>query len=299
MPLAIIKGGHREGEMIYFDERNREGSLKIENLYDYIPDKEIRKQKKYMTTKEMLFLKDAFENNHIRDEVKSIYDNLRPTMEKEISKHVHINNGHFEIIPLIKENQVQKCFISGQSGSGKSTWISNYAQTYKKLFPNNSIYVISRHNEDPVLDKIKGIKRIKIDDRLISQPIDCEDLANSVAIFDDTDCIKNKGHKDALNALKNSILETGRHTRTSCLITSHLACKGSETRSILNEAHQIYFFIGSGMPINYLLQNYMGLEKKQIGELKKDNTRWHGFLRGYPQMVLTETTLRFLKDINN
>ena len=41
----------------------------------------------------------------------------------------------------------------------------------------------------------------------------------------------------------------------------------------------------------------MGLDKKQIGELKKDNTRWHGFIRGYPQIVLTETNLRFLKDI--
>lgn len=188
-------------------------------------------------------------------------------------------------------------YMAGPSGSGKSTLVCQYLNNYLKEFPKNPIYVFSKLTEDPSLDKIKGIKRIKIDDRLISQPIDCEDLANSVVIFDDTDCIKNKGHKDALNSLKNSILETGRHTRTSCLITSHLACKGNETRSILNEAHQIYFFIGSGMPINYLLQNYMGLEKKQISELKKDNTRWHGFIRGYPQMVLTETTLRFLKDI--
>ena len=209
---------------------------------------------------------------------------------------IDLTDGKFEPCPDTSHER-DILYMAGPSGSGKSTLLRLYLNNYTKEYPRNPIYVFSKLTEDPSLDSIKNLKRVKIDDRLMTQPIDCEDLANSVVIFDDTDCIKNKGHKDALNALKNSILETGRHTKTSCLITSHLACKGNETRSILNEAHQIYFFIGSGMPINYLLQNYMGLEKKQISELKKDNTRWHGFLRNFPQMVLTETSLRFLKDI--
>ena len=208
-----------------------------------------------------------------------------------------LTDGKFEPCPNTAQER-DILYMAGPSGSGKSTLVCKYLQNYIKEFPRNEIYCFSKLTEDPSLDSIKKIKRVKIDDRLITMPIDVEDLANGCVVFDDIDCIKNKGHKDALNSLKHSILETGRHTNTSCLITSHLACKGNETKSILNEAHQIYFFIGSGMPINYLLSNYMGLEKKQIAELKRDNTRWHGFIRGYPQIIMTETKLRFLKDLD-
>jgi len=209
---------------------------------------------------------------------------------------IDLPDGKFEPCPDTSHER-DILYMAGPSGAGKSTLLRLYLNNYIKEYPRNPIYVFSKLTEDPSLDSIKSLKRIKLDSRLITQPIEVDDVSNSVCIFDDTDCIKDKDIKGALNALKDAILETGRHTRTSCLITSHLATKGPETRSILNEAHQIYFFIGSGMPINYFLQNYMGLEKKQISELKKDNTRWHGFLRNFPQMVLTEKTVRFLKDI--
>ena len=205
-------------------------------------------------------------------------------------------DGKFEPMPdLSRERDV--LYIAGPSGSGKSFYTKMYLKNYIKQYPENGLYMFSKLTEDSSLDDVKEIKRVKIDNRLITMPLDVNDFKDSLVIFDDIDCIKNREQKAALNELKNEILETGRHSHTTILITSHLACKGNETRSILNEAHSITLFPGSGMPIEYLLQNYVGLEKKQIQNLKNIPSRWITLLRSYPQMLLTEHSIRFMKDL--
>ena len=165
------------------------------------------------------------------------------------------------------------------------------------MYPKNGLYMFSKLTEDSSLDDVKELRRIKIDKTLITSPLDVEDFKDCLIIFDDIDCIKDKAQKEALNDLKLSVLETGRHTRTTILITSHLACKGAETRSILNECHSLTFFMGSGMTVDYLLQNYVGLDKKQIQKLKLIPSRWVSIFRSWPMMVMTETKLKFLKDL--
>ena len=206
------------------------------------------------------------------------------------------NDSKFEPFPNL-DIERSVLYIAGPSGSGKSFYTKMYLKNYIKQYPENGIYMFSKLTEDSSLDDVKEIKRIKIDNRLITMPLDVNDFKDSLVIFDDIDCIKNKEQKAALNDLKNEILETGRHSHTTILITSHLACKGAETRSILNEAHSITLFPGSGMPIDYLLQNYVGLDKKQIQNLKNIPSRWITLLRQYPQMLLTEHSVRFMKDL--
>ena len=62
-----------------------------------------------------------------------------------------------------------------------------------------------------------------------------------MSFLDDTNALRDKGLKKAIESLKVEILETGRHFKTTLIITSHLACKGNETKSILKEAHSINF----------------------------------------------------------
>ena len=209
---------------------------------------------------------------------------------------IELDDGKFEQFPnLDRERDV--IYIAGPSGSGKSFYTKLYLRNYMKQYPKNGLYMISKLTEDSSLDDVKELKRIKIDKTLITSPLDVEDFKDCLIIFDDIDCIKDKAQKEALNQLKNEILKTGRHTRTTILITSHLACKGNETRSILNECHSLTFFLGSGMPVDYLLQNYVGLEKKQIQNLKQIPSRWITIFRSFPMMVLTEKKLMFLKDL--
>ena len=88
----------------------------------------------------------------------------------------------------------QILYITGCSGSGKSTYTRKYLDEYKKKYKNNPIYLFSSLKEDKSLDSIKP-QRIIIDESPVTDPIDIEDLANSCCIYDDIDVIGNKKNK--------------------------------------------------------------------------------------------------------
>ena len=83
----------------------------------------------------------------------------------------------------------QILYITGCSGSGKSTYTWKYLEEYKKEYKNNPIYLFNSLTEDKSLDSIKT-ERIIIDQSLVDDPIDIEDLSNSCCIFDDIDVVR-------------------------------------------------------------------------------------------------------------
>jgi hypothetical protein len=196
-----------------------------------------------------------------------------------------------------KERNVISCF--GPSGSGKSFYVKLFLKAYKSEFPKNEIYMFSKLKDDKSLDDVPGINRVKIDEQLLTEPLETDDFKDSCVIMDDTDALLNKHFKKAVDDLKNSILETGRHTNSTLLITSHLACKGLETRTVLNESHQITIYLSSGSSYDYLLTNYLGFARKQILLLKDfaENSRWVTIVRGFPQIIFTEKNIMLLKDL--
>ena len=186
-----------------------------------------------------------------------------------------------------KEREI--LYITGPSGSGKSTYTRNYVLQYKKKYKENDIFVFSALKDDEALDKLKP-KRIKIDDSLVTDPLYAEDFADSLVIFDDIDVISDKKHREAVYKILNQILEVGRHHRVFCIVTNHLPTAGNDTRRILNEAHSITYFphSGSARQVNYLLINYVGLDKDDIKILKKSKSRWATIFKNYPQVAMTE-----------
>ena len=88
----------------------------------------------------------------------------------------------------------------------------------------------------------------------------------------------------------NNCLEIGRHWCVSLLITSHLPCAGNDTKRILNESHQIVIFPHSlgGRSLKYLLDSYLGMDKKQIKKVKSLDSRWVCIFKTYPQVVISQ-----------
>ena len=86
------------------------------------------------------------------------------------------------------------------------------------------------------------------------------------------------------------VLDTGRHTNTSMMYTSHIANAGMETKHILSEAHSITIFPKTlgGRAMKYLLDNYLGLDKQQIKKLKRLDSRWVTVIKSYPMIVIGE-----------
>jgi Cdc6-like AAA superfamily ATPase len=206
------------------------------------------------------------------------------------------NGEHIQLIPT-KERERNVRFITGQSGSGKSTSARKYIEEYHKLYKKRPIYLFSYFDSDKSLDACKYIKRIKLDDSFVNTSFHVSDFQDSLIIFDDIDCIKNKALKNKLVHILGSLLELGRHHNVEVIYCSHVATKGNETQCILNETTclTIYPKVMSSRSLKYLLESYFGLDKSQIRKIKMLNSRAVSIVKTYPNIIIYEGGAYVLK----
>jgi hypothetical protein len=215
--------------------------------------------------------------------------------DEDVAKNftnIHIpDEGKFQQIPD-PEVERQIIYVFGPSGSGKSYYAKSYINQWKKQHKGGDVYLFSSLEDDKTIDEIKP-QRIIIDKKLITDPIDTEMFKDSMVIFDDIDVIRDKAIKEAIYDILNSILEIGRHFNINCILTNHLPSNGKDTRRILNECHSITYFphAGAGRQQRYFLENYAGLDIKEMKKIKKMNTRWATIFKTYPMCVMTEKDL--------
>jgi len=91
--------------------------------------------------------------------------------------------------------------------------------------------------------------------------------------------------------LVNSIATTGRHYNVSLMMLCHTAANGQMSKILLNECHAIVLFPANmtGKCSKYLLvDNYFGLNKDQIKNIKNVVSRHIAILRSYPMIIQTE-----------
>jgi hypothetical protein len=210
------------------------------------------------------------------------------------------DDQYFQLIPN-PETERNILYVTGSSGSGKSYFTKKYCREFAKLFPKRSIYLISSVDKDQSVDDIKNLKRIKIKSaEFLDEDFSIDDFKDCLVIFDDTDCITDKKLRTKVNNILGMILETGRHTNTYCIYTSHLATAGNDTKRILNESHSITFFPKTmgGRMMKYLCENYLGLDKKEIQHLKNISSRSVTVLKTYPKCVLGDKDVFLLSSLN-
>jgi hypothetical protein len=89
-----------------------------------------------------------------------------------------------------------------------------------------------------------------------------------------------------MKRLIHIILETGRHTHTSILITGHQLIDGQNTKTILNEAtHIVFFKTNAFATIDKFLKDKQGYNKKQRDRIRNLKSRWVCLRCLYPQFV--------------
>lgn len=198
---------------------------------------------------------------------------------------------------LPRKDLVEKLYISGVSGSGKSTYTGGYIKEFKKMFPNDEIFVFSSVSKDAAFDKYNPV-RIPIDMELIEDPLNIHDFENSLTIFDDTDTIKNKQYRDSVNDIKAEMIEIGRHNKARCIITSHIISNYKSTRQILNEATSVSFFPKAGgvYHIKNFLKTHVGLDKNQIERVLNLPSRWVTIYRTYPSYIVWENGIVIMSE---
>ena len=205
-------------------------------------------------------------------------------------------NSVFEQYP--NTSRERDCgMIVGASGSGKSYYVDKYAANYKKAYKGKRpVYFFSTITEDSSINS-KNIKRVRIDEDMLNNPLSCEDVKESLCIFDDVEQLKDMRIKCEVFRFINEILTAGRHTDTSIFLIVHYGSNKPYLRDMLNECHTFtYFPRGANRSIKYLLENYIGVDSEEIKKIKKLNTRWATVFKQYPNCVLTERNLFMLAD---
>jgi hypothetical protein len=222
---------------------------------------------------------------------------------KNVSSSITLKNGSFMPCPsdqLDEHNKIQRTILycAGPSGSGKSTIINQFKDTYNLLYPNNNTYIFSKIVNDTSLKKERNTFYISIDEDLIFDPLESSDFKNSLVIMDDVDTLS-KELKKPIKYLQADIGELGRHDFVSLAVSSHEICKSHETKSIISESHIVVMYMSSGYCYDYYLTKYLGVNKKQIENIKRisADSRWVAIYKQYPLILLTQTKVLLMSDL--
>jgi hypothetical protein len=312
-PIAYIKDGEYDGEILHiydpekeictcnkrgkkkgdcpkcdFDEDEMEDRINMDP-FDYIPISKMKRPHKRMSVLTMMNLRDALKKKQrpAEDDLGELYDEGRGMIEDKLNRELKLYDG--KIIPLPRIDGSERIYIAGPTESGKSTYAHDFIREYLKIYPKNKFYLFSRLKNDDVLDDLKP-KRVKIDERMITQPIQPSEMDNSIVLFDDIDTIPDKKIAEATRKLRDDLLETGRHENITTVSTAHQLMNYKSSRTLLNESSSITFFprSGSSYHIDRLLKIYCGLGKKDIYTIMNLPSRWVTIHKNYPLYVLYE-----------
>jgi len=202
-------------------------------------------------------------------------------------KEIHLEKGD-KFVPIPLRKTTSRIYVSAPSGAGKSTWSAKMIEEYRRIFPDDRVFLISTVDQDDVLDKLEYIERVEIDDSLIGIPLD--EFENSLIVFDDVGTISDKHIKKAVMNLRDRAAEKGRHMNISVLVTSHLFSNFSESRLMLLEARDLVVFprAGAKTQIRKGLKNYVGLGDQAIDKIFALKSRWVQVRKSAPNFVLSE-----------
>jgi adenylate kinase family enzyme len=250
--------------------------LDIEDIVDLI-EEFIRKSKGRISIRHLEKLQkhliDKTEPDDNEKALKKLYNDF---MEKTKNKK-ELKLKDISLIPIFDPEEERKIFyICGMSGCGKSTFASDLIENYNKVFPKNKIYFFSNKKSDPVIDKHKNINRMLLNEELIEDPIELEEIRDSLVIFDDIEYCTNKKISEELDRLRDIILQQGRSFHISFGYISHLINNYKQTKVILNECHCVVLFPKNTTTysLKYLLEKYYGFNKEDVNKLKFLPSRW-------------------------
>ena len=289
-PLAYIRGGEHDQEILYLNSNNQHKIKKeinmneiaglIENLY--------RNMGSNISFVKLERLREAIleKKRPINRELAQFYDYAIKLLDKSKNRELVLHDG--TLTPMFDTTLERMVFmICGMSGSGKSTFTSVLCKTYHKQYPKHKIILFSNKPSDPVFDVLSYVDRIVIDEDMLDEQITLNELQKSLVIFDDVECTTSKEIDKELIRISDLILQQGRSYKTSFAYISHQSNNYKATRNILNETHSITIFpaMVTRYSLNYLLKNYFGFEKEMISKICKLPSRWVTINKSPPSIM--------------
>ncbi len=317
--IAKFKGGDLNNKFLYFrddiekmEEERKDKKVEIKDVYSFLGPEFFEKFRPLKKEEEKI-LKKSFKSGELLlpskmdKESKAIlttgFDRAQLEMKKRNStKEIQLLKG--EVVPIPRKEH-QMILVGGLSGSGKSTWVSHYVQRYLKMKPDAKVWLFSKVDEDPALDVIEGLMRVKCDESLLpdeeseEEPLSSESFGeDSIVIFDDTEALADPKVDKAVHRLRDDLVNTGRQYGIIVISAVHSLLNHKRTREILQEnTHLVYFPMGGCKnQIEGFMKRYVGLKGDTITKLLKIPSRWCMLRIAYPMCVLYETGVMMITE---
>jgi chromosomal replication initiation ATPase DnaA len=296
-PIGFIDGGEHDQKILRIvtqDEKEVKKSNPVLLLgQDYFL--RLRKKDKSKINKdEMAQIIEGLMTMELPED-EALHEPYTEALERftEIDKaEIALKNGVVRPIPnleLEEKAQRENYFLAGPSGSGKSYLSRDICDRYRDDDPDKPIFMFSRVTSDPAFEDLKMTRKV-INDDLVKEEQDISEFKNAIVIFDDIDTIKNKKHLAHVMAVRDDVLETGRHENITVITTSHLLLNYNKTKSSLNEATNVVFYPQSGsiVQIKRYLKEHAGLEPKAARKVLALPSRWVMHCKTAPQCFVHE-----------
>jgi hypothetical protein len=305
IPIARVDGGNYNKRILKLDLENKSAPIKITDPLSFFRTPKIKNLLKSVTLPNMYKLEKAISRNKEPDDpyLADLYNKIMNILVELEKYEIKLDNGKFVPLPTFKneENESQRIYVAGPTGSGKSTYCATFMKELKKItrHRNKPIYIFSQIKKDDVLDKLNPI-RIRLDEELLEKEIELKELENSIVLFDDIKTIPNKKIRDCVDNLKDRVLSEGRHHNIICICTNHQICDSKTTKSCLLECSDITFFPASGgiNGITRFLSSYIGMTRKEINEVLRLPSRWVTVHKQFPMYILYETGCYFVNSLS-
>lgn len=244
---------------------------------------------KDLTQEQIKTLNECLKGEYEPDdqELTKKYYSIIEDIKKSNSKIVIKDSSKLSYIPSTE--YIERVLVAGISGSGKSTWSSDYIEKYLKQHKKRKFYIISNVDEDEILDKLNPI-RLDLE-TVAYDGIEIKDIEKSIMLLDDVDTIEDKAINKAIRGFTNNMLEVSRHYQTNLVITSHHLQNYRQTKTQLNEANIIVMFMKSNArAIKNYLKTYENFNDDLINRILNLNSRWAMLYKGFghPQFILYE-----------
>jgi hypothetical protein len=232
------------------------------------------------------------------------YDEANEYVNTSLKKYLDYGDTE-ELFPIVEDlsKKSVRIFISGQSNSGKSYFISQFLK-YNKPKKSQGVFIFSPFKEDKSLKDIKNLIYLDLDEfeKEFKTPFQApEDIPpNSIVIFDDIESHTTRAKE--LMKIRDIFLERGRHHGleqggggTSVLTISHNPLGHNKTKASIREStYAVVFPRANPRDTGALLQKYFGYTKKMIDEIMNAKTRWCFVSKSVPQYWVSQHSVRLM-----
>lgn len=200
--------------------------------------------------------------------------------------------GVFQLCPNM-EKERECILISGPSGAGKTFLAKEYLEKYKKIYPNNKIYLIANK---PFENFSIKYEKPELTETYVSN-LKVNNFKNSIIVFDDVENISsNKKIQEKIVAFLEEVLNVGRSMHVSVIIISHVLMNYRFSRNMIMECNKVVMFPNSGIKFQYknFMKKYVGLNPSKVDDILNTNSRWLCVDKSAPLSYLTNNLFKII-----